>query len=136
MSRSVPEWVGKSDDSKIPDHVKLRIWEREGGICHLSGRKIRPGEAYDWEHKIALSLWTGEGHGNRESNIAPALRMVHREKTKQDRKAKAKSDQVKKKHLGIRKPSRMQSRGFNKAPPQKTASTPPTKIFRPTRKEA
>lgn len=101
--RAVPEWVGKTADSKIPDHVKLRIWAREGGRCWLTGRKIMPGDAYDWEHKIALALWAGKGHGNRESNIAPALRAKHREKTKQDVAAKAKSDRVRKKHVGITK---------------------------------
>jgi 5-methylcytosine-specific restriction protein A len=127
MPREVPEWIGKTADSAIPDRVKLRIWDREGGKCWLSGRKIMPGDAYDWEHKIALALWTGDGHGNRESNIAPALRDKHREKTKQDVKAKAKSDRVRKKHLGIRKPSQFQSRGFEKRPPQRKASTPTTK---------
>ena len=124
IGRSVPEWIGKSPDSKIPDHVKLRIWAREEGRCWITGRKIMPGDAFDWEHKIALSLWTGEGHGNRESNIAPALRDKHKLKTKQDVATKAKSDRVRKKHIGIRKPSRLRSKGFDKAPPQNTATRP------------
>jgi 5-methylcytosine-specific restriction protein A len=124
MPRAVPEWIGKTEDTKIPDHVKLRIWAREGGRCHITGRKIMPGDAYDWEHKIALALWTGDGHGNRESNIAPALRAKHREKTKQDVALKAKSDRVRKKHLGIRPPSKMRARGFTKPEPQNTATRP------------
>lgn len=103
MARSVPEWIGKSDDSAIPDHVKLRIWDREQGRCYLTGRKLRAGE-YDFEHVIALSLWTGDGHGNRESNIRLVYRPKHREKTAQDRKAKAKSDAIRKKHVGIYRP--------------------------------
>lgn len=107
MRRAVPEWVGEDPDSKIPEKVQLRIWEREGGRCHLSGRKIRPpADLYDFEHKIALSLWTGEGHGNRESNIFLALRNKHREKTKLDVAEKARSDRKKKKHLGIKKAKR------------------------------
>jgi hypothetical protein len=100
--RTPPEWIGETADSKIPDYVKLRIWDREGGRCYLTGRKLRSGE-YDFEHVIALALWTGEGHGNRESNIRLAYRPAHRAKTKADRTAKAKSDRVRKKHVGITK---------------------------------
>ena len=44
IGRAVEEWIGKTPDSKVPDRVKLRIWERECGRCHLSGRKILAGE--------------------------------------------------------------------------------------------
>jgi 5-methylcytosine-specific restriction endonuclease McrA len=121
--RSIPEWIGKTPDSPIPDHVKLRIWDRERGLCYLTGKKLRAGE-YDFEHVIALANWTGEGHGNRESNIRLAYRPAHKVKTKADRQAKAKSDRVRKKHVGIRKPSTLRSRGFDKAPPQHTATRP------------
>ena len=40
--RSVPEWIGKTPDSAIPNAVKLRIWFREGGRCHVTGAIIRP----------------------------------------------------------------------------------------------
>lgn len=104
MARSVPEWIGATDDSKLPDRVKLRIFEREGGVCYLSGVKIRPGDKYEFEHVIALALWTGEGHGNRESNIRLALKSAHKAKTAADRAQQAKSDSVRKKHLGISQP--------------------------------
>lgn len=123
MARSVPEWIGKTEDSKIPDRVKLRICVREGMRCYLTGRKLEAGE-YDFEHVIPLALWTGEGHGNRESNIRLAYRPAHRDKTKADRKQQAKSDRVRKKHLGIRKAPAMRSAGFAKAPKQRTASRP------------
>lgn len=113
--RSVPEWVGDSPDSKIPDHVKLRIWHREKGHCHISGRKILTGEPYDYEHKIALCNWVAtpeKPHGNRESNIFPALRDKHKEKTKKDRAEKAEFDKKQMKHFGIKKKS-----GFRKPPP-------------------
>jgi len=47
-----------------------------------------------------------------------------RDKTKADRKAKAKSDRVQKKHIGIRHPSRLRGAGFQKAAPQRSASRP------------
>lgn len=129
MARAVPEWIGKSDDTPIPDRVKLRIWAREDGRCYLTGSKIRPGDKYDFEHVIALALWTGEGHGNRESNIRLALKEAHKAKTASDRKVQAKSDRVRKQHLGIRKPSSFQSQGFQRAEPQRKASRAPTPKF-------
>lgn len=97
--RAVPEWIGKSPDSKVPDRVKLRIFTRHNGRCHISGRQIRPGDKWDVEHVIALSL----GGENRESNLAPALVASHKIKTAQDRKVKAKDDRIRKRSIGLRK---------------------------------
>ena len=97
--RSVKEWIGATDDTPAPPRVRDRVFIRDGGVCHLSGRKIRPGEKWELEHKVALC----NGGQNRESNLAPALVLPHREKTKQDRRVKAKTDKVRKRHLGIKK---------------------------------
>jgi 5-methylcytosine-specific restriction endonuclease McrA len=101
--RSVDEWVGKSDDAAIPERVKLRIWVRCEGRCHITGRKILPGDAYDFDHIRALC----NGGAHRESNLAPALRAKHREKTALDLKTRAKTDAIAKKHAGIRTKSRL-----------------------------
>lgn len=105
MSREIPEWKGKSDDSKIPDRVRLRIFLRDGGICHISGRRILPGDHWDADHIIPLC----NGGEHRESNLAPALRSKHREKTAVDVAVKAKNDRVSKRHLGIKKPRTIRS---------------------------
>lgn len=113
MSRSVELWVGATDDAKIPDRVKLRIWNREGGRCSLTGRKIMPGEPYDYEHRIALC----NGGRHAEDNIVLALRgKVHQAKTADDLAIRAKTDRIAKKHHGIwPAPKRpIQSRGFPK----------------------
>lgn len=102
MSRSTDEWIGKTDDQAIPPRVRLRVFERHGGICHLSGRKIMPGDAWDVDHVIALV----NGGEHRESNMAPALRIEHRKKTARDVAQKSKDRRIRAKHLGIRKPSR------------------------------
>lgn len=99
--RSLPPWIGKTDDSPIPPRVKLRIWERCGGLCHITGRKIMPWDKYEWEHIIALC----NGGAHSEDNIAPALASAHKKKTKTDRSEKARIDKKRKKFLGIRKPS-------------------------------
>lgn len=107
--RKVDEWIGSSDDAKIPPRVKLRIWEREGGRCWLTGRKIYPGDAYDFDHKVALC----NGGEHRESNLAPALRSAHRAKTADDVRLRAKVDRVRKIHLGIKTQSRNPLPGSN-----------------------
>lgn len=108
--RAVDEWIGKNDDTPVPPRVKLRVFNAYGGVCYLSGRKIMPGERWEVEHKLALSL----GGENRESNLAPALAAPHKVKTASDMKQKAKNDRVRKKHLGIRKPRTLRRwRRFN-----------------------
>jgi 5-methylcytosine-specific restriction endonuclease McrA len=106
----VPEWVGATPDSAIPTRVKLRIWERCGGRCAISGKKLMPGDAYDFDHIIALS----SGGSNSEANLQLVSREAHKAKTRDDVKAKAKIARVKAKHLGLwPAPKRkIQSRGF------------------------
>ncbi|MEL6411688.1 MAG: HNH endonuclease [Pseudomonadota bacterium] len=97
MTRSVPEWIGRTPDTPAPPRVRLRVFEAHGGTCYLTDRKIRPGDDWDLEHITALC----NGGENRENNLAPALKSAHQEKTKQDVAQKAKNDRVRKKHLGI-----------------------------------
>lgn len=118
--RTVKEWIGKTDDAKVPPHVKLRVFDKYKGICYLSGRPIRAGETWELEHVQAIC----NGGEHRESNFAPALSEPHKIKTKQDRALKAKNDSVRKKHLGIRKPSTLKGQGFQKSKPQRSASKP------------
>lgn len=100
--REVPEWIGKTPDSKCPDRVSLRIWERCRGRCHISGNKIQRGDKWDLDHIIAIC----NGGENRESNLAPALRDKHREKTAADVAERAKTDRIRKRDIGLTKPSR------------------------------
>lgn len=95
--RTVPEWRGKTDDTAIPPHVKLRIWEREKGICHISKRKIKAGELWDLDHGVALC----NGGEHREYNLFPALRDKHKAKTAEDVAEKSDVYHKKAKHLGI-----------------------------------
>jgi len=101
--REVPEWIGKTDDSRPPPYVRLRIFQRYEGYCYLSGRAITASDKWNVEHVIAIC----NGGENRESNMRPALTDPHKVKTKQDREIKAKNDSVRKKHLGIKKPRTM-----------------------------
>lgn len=98
--RATKEWIGATPDSPVPPRVRLRIFERHNGICHVSGRKIMPGDVWDLDHIVALC----NGGENRESNLALALVEPHKHKTRRDRAAKKKDDRVRKRHYGIRNP--------------------------------
>lgn len=113
--RSVPAWVGKTPDSKVPPHVRARVFVTHGGRCHISGRVIRPGEAWELEHITPLSM----GGAHAETNLAPALVAPHREKTAEEASARAKADRVRLKHLGIYPKSKtpLRSRGFQRTRP-------------------
>lgn len=97
MTRTVSEWIGRTDDTPAPPRVRLRVFEAHEGRCHISGRKIGPGDKWELDHVVALV----NGGENRESNLAPALTSEHRKKTAQDVAQKAKDRRVRQKHLGI-----------------------------------
>lgn len=108
--RSIPEWIGKTPDSKIPDEVRTRVFLRAKGICHISGRKIRPGDPWEAEHIKPLSM----GGENRESNLGPALKEPHKVKCGQESDARSKADRIKRKHLGTwpKSKAKIKGRGF------------------------
>jgi len=100
-ARAVPEWRGKTPDSKIPPHVRMRVFLAYDGHCYLTGRKIMPADYWEIDHVTALI----NGGEHIESNMAPVLRDAHRIKTRADVREKAKVARIRKKHLGIKKPS-------------------------------
>ena len=111
MPRKTEEWIGATDDAKIPPRVRLRVFEKFEGVCQLSGRKIRAGDTWECDHIKALI----NGGEHRESNLQPALSAPHRKKTAEDVAQKAKDARVRKKHLGLHKPkSRLGSSKWKK----------------------
>jgi 5-methylcytosine-specific restriction protein A len=126
--RKVPEWVGKTPDTPVPTAVKLRVFARYDGRCYLTGQKINAGDEWDTEHvKPLRSALPGEPHLNRESNLAPALKAAHAEKTAAENSAGAKADRIRAKHLGIwpRSKTPLKGRGFSTG--RNKASTIPLK---------
>lgn len=115
--RTVTEWIGKNDDARIPDSVRERVAGKTGDRCAICCNVAKPG---DVDHVIPLIL----GGRHAESNLQWLCKPCHKGKTKLDVKLKAKVARVRKKNLGIRKPSRLRSAGFPKAPPQRSASRP------------
>lgn len=102
MARSTPVWVGRSDDAKIPDRVKLRIFLKYDGRCQCSewcNRSIRSGERWQLDHKIALV----NGGTHSEGNLQPLLVEHHKNKTRDDVAIKAKTYRKRKANYGIKK---------------------------------
>lgn len=103
-ARSVIEWVGATPDTAIPPRVRLRVFERDDGRCQCGCyRKVRPGEKWQTDHTQALI----NGGENRESNLRTVLAEHHQEKTAEDVAEKSYVYSVRKRHYGIRAPSRM-----------------------------
>jgi 5-methylcytosine-specific restriction endonuclease McrA len=80
MSRSVPEWRGKTDDTAIPPRVKVRLFERSSGRCADCNRAVLGGLRPRYDHRIALV----NGGENRESNIQLLCHECHNAKSKDD----------------------------------------------------
>ena len=128
MSRSLPLWIGATDDTPAPPRVRVRVFERCDGKCTQCGRKLRPGEAWTLEHLIALI----NGGRNAEDNLGVTCGWCLPGKNAVDVALKAKTYAVKSKHILPKERKAWQSRQFPSAPPQRTATTPPTKVFRRT----
>lgn len=99
MSRSVSEWIGRTDNSQPPARVKERILRAHGGRCALTGREFAPGDVVEFDHIVALAL----GGENAEGNLQPVLGSAHKVKTRDDVRAKAKASRGFKKHFGLKK---------------------------------
>lgn len=100
MSRSIPEWIGKTDDHRAPKKVRDRIFERDNR-CHLCSQPIQVGQRWDLDHVQALI----NGGENRESNLRPAHVKCHKEKTARDVAEKAKVAKIRMRHNGSARPA-------------------------------
>lgn len=113
MARSLPEWVGKSDDARAPAKVRQRIFDADSR-CHLCSQPIQTGQKWDLDHVRALI----NGGENRETNLRPAHRKCHKDKTALDVAEKAKIAAIRQKHIGaVVAPARpISSAPFAKSP--------------------
>ena len=98
MPRKIPEWTGKTDDTAIPDRVKLRILDRQDFKCALTGVAFGPKLKPEFDHITPLRM----GGENRESNLQALIKVAHKTKTSDDRKNIAKSDRIRKARMGIK----------------------------------
>lgn len=121
MSRAVKEWIGKTDDSAIPAHVKDRIYHRCGKRCQECGCPLDAVIKPQFDHIVALI----NGGPHAEFNLQTLCRPCHGVKTAADVSEKSRVYQARANHLGFKAPKhKWQSRGFPKPEPQLTASKP------------
>lgn len=118
MSRAVALWIGKTDNTPVPPRVRLRVWDACEGRCHRCGRKIPVGDAWILEHLIALI----NGGRNAEDNLCLTCSWCKPLKDAEDVAEKSKVAAVRASHILPRQPSRLRSRGFEKAAPQNKAT--------------
>lgn len=102
MARSVDLWIGKNDDTPVPDRVRVRVFDRKAGRCHRCTRKVLTGERWTCEHLIALINWRAtedEPHGNRESNLDVTCCNCLPDKNAEDVAEKSEVYQDRKRHV-------------------------------------
>lgn len=127
----VREDIGTTKRLRMTDTRALRAWENTKGVCVTCGLKIN-GTKERWfvEHIRALEL----GGKDEDSNLGPAhFDSCKAIKDADDHARAAKAKRNKRAELGIRQPSRLQSRGFDKSPPQRSASRFVAKLLPPRR---
>ena len=101
MSRTVPEWQGKTPDSRIPARVRVRVFQAQDGCCAVCRRKMAvAGEPFEVDHITPLVL----GGANAEGNLRALCGPCHKTKTAGDVAQKAKEDRGRKKHIGAHRP--------------------------------
>lgn len=124
--------MARSKRYEFSKQTKREALRRSEGLCEAVGTVygLEPGQrcnaplshGVEFDHYPAPA--TDKGSDTLENCVA-ACRTCHRFKTSSfDVPMQAKAKRVSDKHLGIRRPSSFQSRGFEKAAPQRNASRP------------
>lgn len=105
---------------EFPARVKRAAWLRSGGHCERCTAKLFPGKI-EYDHVLPDGL----GGEPTLENCECVCSACHTAKTHgQDRPRIHKAERQAKRHLGIRKPSRLRGRRFEKAEPQRRATRP------------
>ena len=83
--------------------TKLAAWQRDGGRCVHCGKKLGPGDAIEYDHRIRCEIEPDNSLSNCDTLCGPC----HSFKThKVDAPAAAKSRSVRARHVGAASPKR------------------------------
>ena len=99
MSRTVDEWIGRSDNTPAPPRVRLRRFFLYDGRCASCTRKLGAGVPWQLDHVKPLIA----GGANRETNLQPLCSTCHKSKTADDIQDKSIVYRKQLKHAGIKK---------------------------------
>lgn len=99
MPRLVPEWIGATDDTPVPDRVRLRVLKKHNECCASCGRHITTGTRWICDHTVAL-INSGP---NRETNLRPLCSWCTPAKDASDVAEKSATYGSQKRNFGLRK---------------------------------
>lgn len=99
MPRELPEWIGKTDNSRIPDRVRVRKFLQADGRCQWCERRIASGEVWHLDHRVALV----NGGNHREGNLQVLCQWCHGGKTRKDVAEKSKTERKRRANLGVKR---------------------------------
>ena len=78
--------------------VRVALFQKHDGVCHLCGGKINVGEAWEVEHVIPFAM----GGDDTEDNLRPAHTKCHKVKTVEDVGNIAKAKRREARHIGAK----------------------------------
>jgi hypothetical protein len=122
IGRPVKEWIGKDAAQEPPERIRHRVAETFGWVCYLSGQPISKAKGFDLEHVV--SIREGGAAANRESNLRPAERAAHKDKTRREKKEQALADRKARAAAGTKAAPKQEIKSAPAPvrPPQKGAS--------------
>lgn len=121
MPRDVKPWIGRNDNAMPPRSVFDRLWEKQDGKDAITGLPFTSKDKIVRDHILPLK----DGGKNVEGNLQLITEETHKVKTGAEATARGKERRVHERDRGyVRKQSSFQSRGFEKRPPQRTATRP------------
>lgn len=86
---------------------RVRIFDLNGGKCHICDMKIQAGDVWDLEHIVPWELTRDDS----DQNVKPAHKACHKEKTADDVAGIRKADRIRAKHIGAWPASKAKIRG-------------------------
>ena len=106
--------------AEFSKRTRRDAFARAQGNCECCSMRIKAA-AVQYDHRIPCAL----GGDNSLDNCQVLCIPCHKDKTgKSDMRNIAKAVRISDREMGIRKPSKIRSAGFRKAPPQRSASRP------------
>jgi 5-methylcytosine-specific restriction protein A len=98
----------------ITKAMRVRIFDRSGGVCHLCKLPINATRGEKWHVEHIKPLW--EGGSDDETNMAPSHIDCHATKTGEEATPRAKGTRQRARHIGAVKPQgRLRGPGFAKS---------------------